>query len=82
MLLLANFAGKKTSIDAAPAVCAVIIVPAARQKNIREIVFYIFLSGGRNGDHIRCLLFDTPLDLIGRHINQTFFRTTFHIRTR
>jgi hypothetical protein len=29
-----------------------------------------------------CLLFDTPLDLINRHINQTIFQTTFHIETR
>jgi hypothetical protein len=32
MLLFADVAGKKTSIDAAPAVWAVIIVSAARRK--------------------------------------------------
>jgi hypothetical protein len=30
----------------------------------------------------QCLLFDTPLDLIGRLIKQTVFQTTFHIGTR
>jgi hypothetical protein len=29
-----------------------------------------------------CLLFDTPLALIGRHINQIVFQTTFHVETR
>jgi hypothetical protein len=29
-----------------------------------------------------CLLFDTPLDLIGRHINQLVFQTTFHVEMR
>jgi len=33
-------------------------------------------------DHSRCLLFDAPLDLIGRHIKQTVFQTTFHIGMR
>jgi hypothetical protein len=70
-----------------PPLWAVIIFSAARLKNVREIVFHVFsshilLSGGRNDDHGRCLLFDTPLDLIGRHINQAVFRTTFHIGTR
>src|SRR5688572_13094728 len=32
--------------------------------------------------HLICLLFDTPLDLIGRHINQTVFHTTFHVEMR
>jgi hypothetical protein len=30
----------------------------------------------------RCLLFDTPIDLIGGRINQTFSQTTFHVETR
>src|SRR5215470_1733720 len=30
----------------------------------------------------RCLLFDTPLDLISRHINQAIFQITFHVETR
>jgi hypothetical protein len=66
MLLCADLAGKKTSIDAAPAVRVMVIVSGA----------------GRNDDHSRCLLFDTPLDLIDRHVNQTVFQTTFHIGTR
>jgi hypothetical protein len=82
MLLFADVAGKKISIDGAPAVRALIIVSGARRINVREILFHIFLSRGRNDDHSRCLLFDTPLDLIGRHIKQTVFRTTFHIGTR
>jgi hypothetical protein len=44
MLLFADVAGKKISIDAAPAVPAVIIVSVARRKNVREILFHIFRS--------------------------------------
>jgi hypothetical protein len=42
MLLFADVAGKKISIDAAPAVLAVIIVSGARRKNVREILLHIF----------------------------------------
>jgi hypothetical protein len=42
MLLCADLAGKKTSIDAAPAVRAMIIVSAAGRNYVRELVFHIF----------------------------------------
>jgi len=42
MVPFAGRAGKKTSIDAAPAVWAVIIFSATGQKNVTEIAFHIF----------------------------------------
>jgi hypothetical protein len=42
MLLCADLAGKKSSIDAAPAVRAMTIVSGAGRKNVRGIGFHIF----------------------------------------
>jgi hypothetical protein len=87
MLLFVDVAGKKISIDAAPAALGCDHRFGRRTEkcegnSVSYFSPYIFLCDGRNGDHSRCLLFDTPLDLIGRLIKQTVFQTTFHIGTR